>query len=234
MVGRGARVSNDLIKNSVSAEERKILIAASEKPHCIVLDNGGLYKDHGLPDKRIDWQRHFNGYKKEKKPTEEMIEIFIAEDESGRQVRTKIPKEIEGLKLIEITHKERERIQDLSSLREFDRMFALFQRLPKINKPGFKAYFEYRDYCRKNSISMDKPVWEYLKLRLSIGTKEIDEKYMAKLDAIAKFSDADFLRAKIEEHHAREIDQANRLIVPEWFLKKEREKYLSEMIMTNN
>jgi len=234
MIGRGTRVANELIKNTISAEERRILIAASDKPHCIVLDNGGLYKDHGLPDKRIDWQRHFNGYKKEKKPTEEMIEIFIAEDESGRQVRTKIPKEIEGLKLIEITHKERERIQDLSSLREFDRMFALFQRLPKINKPGFKAYFEYRDYCRKNSISMDEPVWEYLKLRLSIGTKEIDEKYMAKLDATAKFSDADFLRGKIEEHHAKEIGHIKRLIVPEGFLKKEKEKYLSEMIMTNN
>lgn len=231
MVGRGTRVDNELIKNSISAEERKILIAASAKPHCIVLDNAGLYKDHGLPNKRIDWQYYFNGYKKEKKPIEEMIEIFIAEDEQGREVRTKIPKEIEGLKLIEITHEEKEKVANISFLREFDRLYALFKNLPKINKPGFKAYFEYRAYCMKNSILIDADSWVYLKSRLSTKDKEseLHERIKARKNVADRFSDSDYLIQCINKHTEQELEKIRRLGVPEEFLRKEEEKYALEL-----
>jgi DNA repair protein RadD len=230
MIGRGTRVDNELIKSAMSEDERKLLIACSGKPHCIVLDNAGLYKDHGLPDQVINWQRHFQGWKREKKPIEEMIEIFIAEDESGRQVRTKIPKEIEGLKLIEITHQEKDKIVNLTSLREFDRLYALFKRLPQIAKPGFKAYFEYRDYCLKNSYLMTDDVWDYLKLKLGTKDQEIvyNDQRQTKLDYILKKysgKDAEFLCGKVEEHHTKTLSYLHRFGVPEGFLRKEKEKY---------
>lgn len=229
-VGRGTRVDNELIKSALSEDERKLLIACSNKPHCIVLDNAGLYKEHGLPDQIVNWQRHFQGWKKEKKPIEEMIEIFIAEDESGRQVRTKIPKEIEGLKLIEITHEEKERVINLTSLREFDRLYALFKRLPQIAKPGFKAYFEYRDYCRKNSYLMTDDVWDYLKLKLSTKDKEdeLEQRIAIKMKFIQtryNGNDAEYLLRKVGEHSLKESADIKRYGVPEGFLRKEKEKY---------
>lgn len=229
MIGRGTRVANDLIKDSLSAEERKLLIAASDKSHLIILDNAGLFHDHRMmPDQAIDWQKHFRGWKKEKKPIEEMIEIFIAEDESGREIRTKIPKEIEGLKLIEITHQEKEKVINLQSLKEFDRLYSLFKNIPKIAKPGFKAYFEYRDYCRKNSILMNEDVWEYLKLRLSTKAKEdeINERYEITIKLInERYSGDGFLLDKVNENNALEILEIKRVGVPEGFLRKEKEKF---------
>lgn len=226
-IGRGTRVDNTLIKDTASKEERKLLIAASSKPNCIILDNCGAYKEHGLPDQVIDWQKHFRGWKKEKKPIEEMIEIFIAEDESGREVRTKIPKEIEGLKLIEITHQEKEQVINLQSLREFDRLYSLFKNLPKIAKPGFKAYFEYRDYCRKNSILMNGDIWEYLKLRLSTKAKEeeINERYGVKVKLInERYSGDGLLLDRVNENNTLEMMEVKRVGVPEGFLRKEKER----------
>jgi superfamily II DNA or RNA helicase len=230
MIGRGTRVDNELIKNALSEDERKLLIACSEKPHCIVLDNAGLYKEHGLPDQVINWQRHFQGWKREKKQIEEMIEIFVAEDSSGREVRTKLPKEIEGLKLIEITHEEKKRIVNLTSIKEFDRLFALFKRLHQIAKPGFKAYFEYRDYCLKNSYLMNDDVWEYLRLKLSTKAQEdellkLREIKMAHIKQKYFGEDADFLIDKVNEHSSKSLNEIKRFGVPEGFLRKEKEKY---------
>lgn len=236
MIGRGTRADNEIIKEGNSDEDRRFLISCSSKPHCIILDNAGLWAEHGLPDQPINWQKHFNGYKRPKKTPEEMIEIleYIAEDEDGRTVRTKIPKEVEGLKLIEIRKTERDRIVNLTSLKEFDRLYALFKNLPKINKPGFKAYFEYREHCLRNSFLMTDDVWAYLDRRLVGEAADVERELQSQADK--KFEhimtrygsnpkDKDFLMANVQKRLDKDFADLRRVSVPAGFLKKEKQKY---------
>lgn len=239
MIGRGTRADNEIIKEGASDEHRRFLISCSSKPHCIILDNAGLWAEHGLPDQPIDWQKHFNGYKRKKKTPEEMIEIieYVAEDDDGTVTRTRIPKEVEGLKLIEIHKSEREKIVNLTSLKEFDRLYGLFKNLPKINKPGFKAYFEYRQYCHKNSLLMTDDVWAYLDRRLSGDFQEVEHRKQA--DADRKFEhiakryasnprDKDMLMASVQKKLNSDLSEIRRFSVPSGFLKKEKQKYISD------
>lgn len=238
-MNRAGGIDNEIIKDATIDEHRRYLIACSSKPYCIILDNAGLWREHGLPDQRIDWRRHFEGYKRSKKTIEEMIEIieFVAEDETGKQIRTKIPKEIEGMKLIEITKHERERVVNLDSLREFDRLYAMFKRLPKINKPGYKAYFEFRDYCTRQSIIMDESIWTALKDRLSDSFKEsidrIEEIAQRKISYVnEKYSDPiekEFFITNIQSKKTIELDGLARLSVPSGFLRKEQSKYQASL-----
>lgn len=237
-MNRAGGIDNEIIKEATTDEHRRYLIACSSKPYCIILDNAGLWREHGLPDQRVDWRRHFVGHKRPKKKIEEMIEIieFVAEDETGKQIRTKIPKEIEGMKLIEITKHERERVANLDSLREFDRLYSMFKRLPKINKPGYKAFFEYRDYCAKHSMLMNDEVWAHLRERLSEWVRPIvqrmNEDMDRKIEHIQRTYNEDELgefTLRLKERYNHEHDELMRLTVPSGFLRKEKEKYQASL-----
>jgi len=242
MASRANTVDNEIIKDAMDAEHRKFLISCSSKPHCIILDNAGLCKDHPEFFSVINWQRYFQGYKKPKKKIEEMMEMieFVAEDESGRQVRTKVPKEIEGLKLIEINRVQREKIVNLQTVKEFDRLYAMFKRLPQINKPGFKAYYEYRNYCERNSFALNDEVWDYLIARLSTDYHEMEERLRAdaekKVNRIIEVYDKNeneklFLTSQVNGRFRSQMDELGRFRVPSSFLKKEKEKYLQLQII---
>lgn len=243
MVGRVTRPLWSAIKDAQDDEERAALISTSDKPHGIVLDNAGLYLEHGLPDQVFDWPLHFQGMAslRKKKKVEDTIQIieFVAEDEDGGRLISRIPKEVEGLKLIEVNYIDRQKIVNLTSLKEFDRNLAIFTRLPKINKVGFVAYRNYADYCRKNSLMMSEEVWAYLDKKLVQEPGEnkrrlVDdfEKNCAIIRANNAPETADrLIRAASQIHHDR-LFRIERVSIPAAFLKAERLRYFEQNKMS--
>lgn len=182
MIGRVTRTDYNVIKDATDDDARRLLVSLSKKPFGYVLDNAGCIEEHGMPDKEHNWQMHFEGrQKKKKKPNEELIDLieFVAEDEEGRQVRSRVPEEIKGMRLIEVNTIIREQIINLQSLKEFDRLLAMFTNMPKLykeGKSGKAAYGQYKDYCRKNNFRMTAEVWDYIIKRLCDEPAEILEK----------------------------------------------------------
>lgn len=241
MIGRVTRTDYNAIRNATSDDERRLLVSMSKKPFGYVLDNAGLWEEHGMPDQEFNWQRYFNGIPKREKSAPGLIEIleFVAEDESGRQVRTKKPEEIDGLKLIEVNKIPQEKIVNIASLKEFDRLLAQFINLASrpnahIKKPGFVAYQEYKNYCRKNNYAMGPEVWDYLIKKLS---HEPEERIQAEkktwertLDALHdqyqhNKTELNKLIDVVTKQSEKKIAPFKRYLVPEGFLKKERSEY---------
>lgn len=184
-VGRASRVAPGC--DAPTPEERRAKIAASPKNKAIILDNAGLWLEHGLPDQKFNWQYYFQGTKRLKKEEPvEFIEIFVAEDPETKQtVRTKNPREIEGMVLIEVTKEVREKQLNISSLKKFDEIWSNLVELKNradnkhryenpdggartggIQKPGILALFEYIKYCRSKNILIEPKIWEYIEKKL--------------------------------------------------------------------
>lgn len=168
MVGRNTRMDGSIVEavnGAKSAEARKSLIARSKKPFGVILDNAGCWIDHYLPDHEHDWNMYFKGTKKQKKQALEEMEmlVYIAEDEKGHKIRTSKPEEIEGLKLVEITKERAKKRISITSIKEFDRLYALFKKMNKVKKPGYMAFNRFFDHCKKNQILLVDEIWIYLK-----------------------------------------------------------------------
>lgn len=168
MIGRGTRILDGLISGVNDKDERLKLIAESSKPNCIVLDCVGAFIDHNFPDYDHDWEYYFKGKKnadkKSKLIDEDQIEIlvYVAEDSNGKKIRTNQPKEIEGMKLIEVTNEIRKKVINIKSIKEFDRIYSIHKRLPKINRPGITSLTEYMKFCSKENILIVDEIWNYL------------------------------------------------------------------------
>jgi len=169
MVGRVFRVLEDVIRGVESAEERKALIAQSSKPHAFILDNAGCWEEHGLPDQNFDWQMYFEGItNKQMKEAVEYIELieFVAEDENGLLVSTKNPKEIEGMKLVEVNKQIRERVMSSSSIRDFDMMMEKHRYIPQIKQKGWTTLYKFKDHCKKKFIDISPEIWAHIMKKL--------------------------------------------------------------------
>jgi superfamily II DNA or RNA helicase len=237
MVGRVTRPLWESIQHGNNDEERRALIASSGKPFGIVLDNAGLYLEHGLPDQVFDWHAHFIGYDKRAKKKPDLIEIieFVAEDENGNTFTSRLPKEVEGLKLIEVNYIEKQKIINLTSLKEFDKNLEIFKRLPHVNKVGFIAYKNYYDYCRKNSLMMSEEVWAYLNKRLIQEPAQerikLSKDFETSCRIITDNNERDIAQKMIEQAknlHEGRIKKIERVSVPASFLRDERERYYQE------
>lgn len=238
MVGRVTRPLFNAIKDGKTDEDRRIGIAMSEKPHGIVLDNAGLYLDHGMPNKIFDWNKHFIGeQKKDKKKIDEIIEIieFVAEDEDGKLFRSKIPSEVEGLKLIEVNHLEKQKVVNLTSLKEFDKVFEMFKRMPKIEKKGYVAFKNYCDFCRRNSLLMSDEVWAYLRKRLIDEPEhmaaEATRVYERDVELLRSTNSEPYLSPMIKaatELYESRIQKIKATSVSSRYLSEEREKYFAQ------
>lgn len=204
-----------------------------------VLDNAGLYIEHGLPDTPIDWQQHFKGRsKKDKKAIDEQIEIleFVAEDEDGRRVVSRTPAEVEGLKLIEINHVAREKIINMSSLREFDKLHGIYQNIKAMQAPGYNAFRDYKKLCIKNSFLMSAEVWAYLRKRLCVEpTQEIEhlhrEQEARELLTRRTHShiEAEEIITASRHHHRARVQKVMAKSVAGSFLDKERDAYIATL-----
>lgn len=239
MVGRASRVDNDVIKDAISDEQRKFNISCSSKPCAIILDNAGLWLDHGLPDEPKDWHRYFVGVnKKDKNPFDEFIEIvqFVAEDKTGRRVETDIPSEVEGMKLVEVKKILHERTENILSLRELDKLIAMGYNLRQVNKVGYFAFKGFKAHCKKNRILISDPIWDEIHRRLvsdpSDGITKEGKNY-DRLKDILKATHGhapDVMTSLTSEAHRiynRRVAPLEALRVSASFIQKERDEYLT-------
>lgn len=184
MIGRGTRTLDDLITGINDENERKRLIANSAKPYCIVLDCVGAFIEHNFPDYPHNWERYFKGEKnaeKKNKNVDEQIEILVyeAEDSTGKRIRTNNPKEIEGMKLIEVTSEIKRKVINIKSLKEFDKQYQMMKRLPKITRPGYVALPAYIKYCNNNDVLIVDEMWQYI---YKVLIKDVDDKIQNLID----------------------------------------------------
>jgi len=237
MVGRVTRPLFSAIEHAQSDEERRAMIAASSKPYGIVLDNAGLYLEHGLPDSPYDWKGYFMGQEKRAKNKPDLIEIieFVAEDEDGNTVISRLPKEVEGLKLIEVNYIEKQKIINLTSLKEFDRGLGMFANMPKVNKAGYVAYRNYHEFCRKNSLLMSDEVWSYLNKRLVKDPGEERVRLLNNLERdckiISESNPGPTALSMIEQAkniYRGRIAKIDRMSVSGSYLREEQAKYIQE------
>jgi len=237
MIGRVTRTAlSGSAATAASDEERARMVAESSKPFGYVLDNSGLYKTHGLPDRPINWELHFEGVDKKERKAQELIEIieYVAEDEDGRTVRTKIPEEVDGLKLVEITHTVKEKIINITSLKEFDKLTEMFKRMPKIEKKGFAILNNFKNYCRKNNILMSAEVWDYIYLKLWTEPQSQQAKILSERDqAIATIqqryqddsNESDHLIKVINVEADTRLRRFKTLQVGGGFIRKQQKEY---------
>lgn len=126
------------------------------KEHGIVLDNAGLWLEHGLSTIDRDWSLEGLG----KKPKKDFSDLaFAAIDKEGnyRKVSRFIPSEIEGLELVELTE-------------IIERMFIFEEIVQKVKIKEYKlitAYYRYKDYLTDNKIPFSTIEFEYVKNRLN-------------------------------------------------------------------
>lgn len=236
MIGRVTRTDYEAIKNATDDDERARLVSLSKKPFGYVLDNAGLYRTHGLPDRPINWEMYFEGWDKREKKAAETIEIieYVAEDEDGRTVRTKLPEEVDGLKLVEINHTTREKVINITSLKEFDKLTEQFKRIPKIEKKGFAILNNFKTHCRRNHILMTPEVWDYVYTKLWVEPQDLQAKELSKRDeAIATIQLRYADDSKESEHLIKVINveadtrirKYKTLQVPGGFIRKEQKAY---------
>lgn len=235
MVGRATRPIYASIQGIEDDNARALAVAGSTKPNAIVLDNAGCYLEHGLPDQVYDWEGYFIGRDKKKKAeTDEIIEIieFVAEKENGDVIVSRVPDEVEGLKLREVNYVEREKILNLTSLKKFDENLAIFQRLPHIQKAGFVAFRNYLDYCHKNSYLMSDQVWRYLTKRLVndpadeiLKLRRSHEQNCQVIRQTNTPQQAQNLISAAQTIYDRRYAQIYKTVVPSSFLAQERAKY---------
>lgn len=183
-IGRGTRALPGLVDKYETAHERVWAIARSQKPFCIILDNAGTWIDHGFADDPVDWVKFFKGWRKPKKQTEEpeYIEIPVYEimkpDGTGRTT-TKIPAEVEGMILVKITKEMRINLRAMKHIKEFDRVLDFARNCPKMNKPGYWAYFRYREHCDSNGITIPEAAWQYVREKLVDEVEKELSQYLA-------------------------------------------------------
>lgn len=170
-IGRGSRPSIR-VDEFMTAFARKQAILKSSKPYCLVLDNAGNWKDHPFADEDIDWSIYFAGdwkkkrTKKEDEDEPEYIEVPVYEiegiDGSGRR-KTSDPTEVEGMVLVKVTKEMRANIGAMKHMKEFTRVYEFACNAEKIEKPGYFAYYKYREHCDSNGINIPDAAWRHLK-----------------------------------------------------------------------
>lgn len=129
------------------------------KENGIVLDNAGLWLEHGLSFIDRDWT--LQG-KKKRKTSHKASPSTLGFDDEGVLREVKIPEEAEGLELVEISE-ELERLL----------VFESFVRVVKANNhQPISAVYKYRDYLIEKSIEMTDVEEHYCASRMKkIGFK---------------------------------------------------------------
>lgn len=224
-IGRVTRTQPGVVDKYHTAEERRTAIMYSQKPFGIVLDNAGTWKDHGFADDPVDWKSHFEGTAKVKRkkddPEPEYIEIPIYEvanpDGTGRR-KTSLPEEVEGMVLIKITKEMRINLKAMKHVAEFDRCHAWACQSDKVKKPGYFAYFRFREHCDTHGITIPDQVWRYLQEKLVTNVEDKIGEYVRKCNAEGKVN-IPFMNQEVERLRTHGVHG--------WYLKKERTKYMA-------
>ncbi|MBU2515110.1 DEAD/DEAH box helicase [bacterium] len=134
----------------------RVMRIAKGKKFGLVLDNAGLWLEHGLPI--IDREWTLQGLEKRSRPQFPPKKMIgLTRDGRLKEIFREAPEESEGLELIEITP-ELERLL----------VFENFVQLAKLkNQKLISAYFRYRDHLQSDNILLSPIELRYIKKRLN-------------------------------------------------------------------
>ena len=140
----------------------RVMRTANNKIEGIVLDNAGLWLEHGLSSMDREWQ--LNGAKKKKEPQINKDIIAIDTDGFIKEINRKRPMEIKGLQLIPLT-------AEYKRLKHFETI--LHSVLVDGTRKLLSAYYSYRQYAEEggNLISVDE--FKYMMKRLTILNSKV-------------------------------------------------------------
>ncbi len=140
----------------------RVMRIAPEKHYGIILDNAGLWLEHGLSTMNRTWSLTGQKEKKNKKSIPKDL-FAVEEDGALREVDRLAPYEIEGLELIEVTE-------------ELKRLFTFEVLLQEAVKKQFKIiapYFRYKDYLNRNNIAITPIEFDYIEKRLNFFNAKV-------------------------------------------------------------
>ncbi len=142
----------------------RVMRIASGKHYGVVLDNAGLWFEHGLSTINRTWSlQGLKDGKNKKKITPKDV-LAIQEEGELRDVNRQAPNEVEGLELIEVTD-------------ESQRLLIFETFLQKTIQKQYKiiaSYFHYKDYLDRNNITMTLVEFEYIERRLNVLNTKVE------------------------------------------------------------
>jgi superfamily II DNA or RNA helicase len=140
----------------------RVMRPAQGKTAGIIMDNAGLWLDHGLSFVEREWD--LKGMDKKKKKDAEKI-VAIDKDGFIKTVNRSKPQEIKGLNLIEL-NAELERL----IIFEGQLKFSTSQSFNLLN-----AYHEYKAYLEQKRVALSEIEFEYIRKRLNFLNKKMPE-----------------------------------------------------------
>ena len=135
---------------------------ANGKKHGLVLDNAGLWLEHGLPTIDRDWSLQGIEKNKHLRPLDM---IGFTKEGTLKEIFREIPEEHEGLQLLEI-------IPELERLLVFEN---LVQQAKQKNHKLIAAYYKYIDHLERYNITLTLLELRYIKKRLNKLNSTVDE-----------------------------------------------------------
>lgn len=134
----------------------RVMRPSKNKKEGIILDNAGLWLEHGLSIVAREWSLQ-STKKKNKNDLRQIKEVALDEDGTIREINRKRPLEIKGLKLIPLTF-------------EIKRLFEFETILVNSRAKGYNllsSYFAYKSLLEERNIAISKYEFEYIKKRLN-------------------------------------------------------------------
>lgn len=134
----------------------RVMRPSKNKKEGIILDNAGLWLEHGLSTIDRDWTLQ-STKKKNKTDFRQIKEVALDEEGTIREINRKLPIEIKGLKLVPLTF-------------EIKRLFEFETILANSRAKGhnlLSCYFTYKKSLEERSIAISKYEFEYIKKRLN-------------------------------------------------------------------
>jgi len=135
----------------------RCLRPAQNKEYALILDNAGLWLEHGLAIVNREW--NLQGVKKRKNNF--YYDEIIGMDKEGILKEINMPEEAEGLELIELT-------KELEHLLTFE---SYLTNAKNRNHKLISAYYQYNDFLEGENREITKIEIDYCKKRLSDSVK---------------------------------------------------------------
>jgi superfamily II DNA or RNA helicase len=140
----------------------RVMRTSKNKKEGIILDNAGLWLEHGLSIVDRDWTLQ-STRKKNKNEFRPIKEVAMDEEGTIREINRKRPLEIKGLKLIPLTF-------------EIKRLFEFETILANSKTKGhnlLSSYFAYKTLMEERSIAISKYEFAYIKKRLNAFNEKV-------------------------------------------------------------
>jgi len=146
----------------------RVMRPARGKKSGIVLDNAGLWKEHGVADEPREWR--LTGKKKAKSLNQNLSDVAaLDDDEVLRDVVRTRPSEVRGLRLVRVTPSVKE-------IRLFEYVLAESQRS---RRKLLHAYHRWKDQVVESGRTINAEQFEYIMRRLNRlnGTADADRSF---------------------------------------------------------